>query len=231
MFVWIHTIWICNRKNLLLSFHDFIFHHPSPIILLFWSCHLCYLYLPYFFNLMTSFPLSMLRTVGILLEIHAISRLPLLIVRGTLDGDFSAPEVARLFDWWERGCLLSPNPDVIYLLPFLLLPSTCFNMSQLMGMMPIERSETSVETFSSNISVAKHVTISLTLDYVLYMWWFSGNIIALKYFRSCTRYSLTSGFQIDMPFDSCSIAYLWENTWSPSKSLGFMVSESKIPSI
>ena len=40
MFGWIHTIWVWNGKTLLLSFHDFIFPHPSPIILLLRLCHL-----------------------------------------------------------------------------------------------------------------------------------------------------------------------------------------------
>ena len=70
-FGWLNTIWIWNRKTLLLPFHDFIFPHPSPIILLIWSCHLCCIYFPLFFNIITYYPLYTLRPVGILLVFHA----------------------------------------------------------------------------------------------------------------------------------------------------------------
>ena len=55
-FGWIHTIWIWNRKTLLLSFHGFIFPHTSPIILLLCSCHLCCIDFSFFIYLPT--PLS-----------------------------------------------------------------------------------------------------------------------------------------------------------------------------
>ena len=48
-FSWLHTIWICKSMTLLLSFHEFIFPHNSPIIWLFWSCHICCLYFSFFF--------------------------------------------------------------------------------------------------------------------------------------------------------------------------------------
>ena len=131
---------------------------------------------PSFFTLTTSSPLSVLSTVGLLLELHAIRSFPLSLVGLTLDGYFSAPEVARCFYWWERVCLLSPTPDVICLLPFLLLPSTCFNMSRFMGAMSIELSETSVESSSPDIPVTKYVAISWTPAFVLCVWCFNGNI-------------------------------------------------------
>ena len=124
---------------------------------------------------------------------------------------------------------MSPNPDFFCLLPFLLLPPTCFIISRLMGEMSIERIETSVEASSSDLPVANHVAIYWTPDYVLCVWCFNRNINYLQYFRICTRSSLTSGFQMETPFDILSIDYLWETTGSLSKYLVFMVSESKKP--
>ena len=49
-FGWLHTIWICNRKTLLLSFHDCFFPHPSSIVWLIWSCHLLCLGFSFFFQ-------------------------------------------------------------------------------------------------------------------------------------------------------------------------------------
>ena len=48
------------------------------------------------------------------------------------------------------------------MLTFLLLTSTCFNISRLIGTMPIEKSETRVEAPSSDIPVSDHVAISWT---------------------------------------------------------------------
>ena len=72
LFGWLQTIWIWNSKTLLLSFHDFILPHPSPIILLIWSCHLLCLDFSFFSNLMTYSPLSMFLPVGILLVFHTL---------------------------------------------------------------------------------------------------------------------------------------------------------------
>ena len=47
-FGWLHTIWICNRKTSLLSFHDCILPHPSPMIWLLCSWHLFCLDYPLF---------------------------------------------------------------------------------------------------------------------------------------------------------------------------------------
>ena len=110
---------------------------------------------------------------------------------------------------------MSSTPDVICMLPFILIPSTCFNMSRLMGAMSIELSETSVETYSSDIPVAEHVTIYWTTASVLCVWCFNRNINPSHYFRICTRSSLTSEFQMDLPFDSFSISDLWETIGSP----------------
>ena len=71
-FGWLHTIWIWNSNTLLLSFHDFIWPHPSPIILLICSWHLWCLDFSFFSNLMNYSPLSMLRPVGILLVLHTL---------------------------------------------------------------------------------------------------------------------------------------------------------------
>ena len=171
----------------------------------------------------------MLRPVGISLELHDIRSCHLSLVGWTIDRYFLAPEVDRRFDWWERGCILSPTPNVICVLPFLFLPWTCFNMSQLMSVIPIERSETRAETSSYDIPVAKHVAISCTPDYVLCVWCFNEDISYSQYFWSCTRSSLNIEFHMELPFDSCYIADYWEMIVSPSKSLGFMVSESKNP--
>ena len=40
-FGWIHTIWVWYGKTSLLLFCDFIFPHPSPIIWILYSFHLC----------------------------------------------------------------------------------------------------------------------------------------------------------------------------------------------
>ena len=98
-FGWLHTIFIWNRKNPLLSFDDFIFPHTSPIIWLLFSFHLFCLNFSFFFNLMSSYPLSMLCTVGVLLELNDISNFPLSLVGWNIGGYFSAQEVARRFDW------------------------------------------------------------------------------------------------------------------------------------
>ena len=96
---WLHTIWIFNINTSLLLFHDFIFPHTSLIIWLLFSCHLCCPYFSLFFSIITSFPISMLFPVIILLELHDISSWPLSLVGWTLDIDFPAPEVDHRFDW------------------------------------------------------------------------------------------------------------------------------------
>ena len=161
----------------------------------------------------------MLHIFGILLELHAIRSCPLSLVGWALGGDFLAPEVARRFDWWERGCLLSPTSDVICLLPVLLPPSTFFNMSRLTVEMSIERIETSVEAYSSDIPVAENVVISWTPDYVLCVRCFNRNINYSRCFCRCTGSSLTSELHMELPFYSLSIAGLWgelvpcQNLW------------------
>ena len=62
------------------------------------------------------------------------------------------------------------NPDVICLLPFIFIPSTCFKMSQLMGEILIECSKTRVEAHFSDLPVADHVAIYWILTSVLCVW-------------------------------------------------------------
>ena len=81
---------------------------------------------------MTFLPLSVLFYLRILVKLHAIRRFLLSLVGRTLDRGFSAPELAHRFDWQERGCILSPTPDVICMLHFLFLTLTYFKTSQFM---------------------------------------------------------------------------------------------------
>ena len=92
-----------------------------------------------------------------------------------------------------------------------------------MGGISIERSETSVEASSSGLPVAYHVAIYWTQAYMLCVWCFNGNINSSWYSWSCTRSSLTPEFQMELPFDSCSIYYLWETIGPPSKALVFIM--------
>ena len=73
---------------------------------------------------MTSSPLSMIHYFGTLVEIHAIRRCHLSIVGWNLDSNFTEPDIDRHFYWLERLFILSPTPGVIFMLPFILLPST-----------------------------------------------------------------------------------------------------------
>ena len=142
----------------------------------------------YLFSLITSSLLCMLRYLDILVELHSIRVRTLPLFCWTIDGGLSAPELDRCFYWREIGYLFSLTTYVICLLPFILIPSTCFNMSRFIGAMSIERSETSVEASYSNLPFAEHVAISWTPDYVLFVWCFNGNINSSKYVQSCTRY-------------------------------------------
>ena len=122
---------------------------------------------------------------------------------------FSATEVAPRFYWIERDCLFSSTPNFTCLLPFLLIPSCCFNLSHFMGAISIEKSETRVEAYSSGIRVVEHVAISWTPASILCVWCFNENKNYSHYFLICTKSSLTSKFHMDIPFDSFFIAYLW----------------------
>ena len=86
-----------------------------------------------------------------------------------------------------------------------------FNMSRLMGVISIERGETSVGASSSDTPVANHVAIYWNPASVICVWCFNGNINSSQYFWSCTRSSLTSEFHMEIPFDSCYIADSWGN--------------------
>ena len=173
------------------------------------------------------FPLSVLRSVGILVKLYATRVFPFSLVGWTIDIGFSAPYLARRFYWWKIFCLLSLTTDIIYMLPFLFLPLYWFKMSQLMGKILIEFIETRVEAYFSNITVANHVTTSWTLDYVRCVSCFNGNINYSRLFGGWKRSSLTTWLHVELSFDRFSIAYLIETIGSPSKSLIFMVSESK----
>ena len=154
----------------------------------------------------------MLRPFGVLLELHDIRRFPMSLFAWILDKYFSAPDVDLHFYWRERGCLLSPTPDVImsYACYPLYFSSIFFNMSRLMGAMSIEWSETRVEASSSDIPVAKNVAISWTPDYMLSLWCFNGNINYSQYFQSCTRSSLTSEFYIELRFYIFPLLIFWK---------------------
>ena len=62
-------------------------------------------------------------------------------------------------------------PVTIYISSF-----NFFNMSQLMGAISIEQSETSVEASYYDLPVAEHVAIFWTPTYVLCVWFSNGNI-------------------------------------------------------
>ena len=96
-----------------------------------------------------------------------------------------------------------------------------------MGAMLIECIETRVESSSSDLPVANHVTIYWTPDSVIYVWCFNRNINSSQYFWSYARVLLTDEIHMELTFDRCSIVYLCDTIGSPSKSLGFMVSEVK----
>ena len=183
--------------------------------------------MPSFFIQMTSLPLYMLISVGILVELYATRGFHLSLVEWTFDIGVSAPYLARCFDWWERFFLLSLTPDIIYMLPFLFLFSTWFKMSQLMGKILIEFIEIRVEASYSDIPVANHVTTSWTLDYVRCVSCFNGNINYSRNLRSWKMSSLTTWLHVELPFDRLSIAYLIETIGSPSTFLIFILNESK----
>ena len=96
-----------------------------------------------------------------------------------------------------------------------------------MGVLFIECNETRVEESSSDIPVAKNVAISWTPDSVLCVWCFNGNINYSQYFWRCTRSLLTTELYMELSFDRKYIIYLWEMIGSLSKSMEFMVNESK----
>ena len=98
-FFFMHTLWFCNRNTLLLFFYDYILLNPSPIIWLLHLCHLCCINSDFLFSLMVSSPLSMLHSVGILVKIHAIRRLPMSLFGWILEGHFPDPYIVRRFYW------------------------------------------------------------------------------------------------------------------------------------
>ena len=100
-------------------------------------------------------------------------------------------------------------------------------MSQLISKILIEFIETRVEAYYFDIPVANHVAISWILAYVLCVSCFNGNINYPRYFRKFTRSSLPTGNHTELHFDDLFIDDLIEMIGSPSKSLIFMVSESK----
>ena len=150
----------------------------------------------YFFSIMTFLPLSVLFYLRILVKLHAIRRFLLSLVGRTLDRGFSAPELAHRFDWQERGCILSPTPDVICMLHFLFLTLTYFKTSQFMVCNVYQMQLNKGWIIISYIIFYKHVATSWTPAYVLYVWCFNGNINSSWYFWSFTRSYLTIELQM-----------------------------------
>ena len=93
--------------------------------------------MPSLFNQMTSLTLCMLHSVGILVEPYSIRRYSLPLVLWALDSGLPVTYIAFRLDWLERCYLLSLTPGVIFLLPFLFLPSTFLKMPGLMVAMSI----------------------------------------------------------------------------------------------
>ena len=176
---------------------------------------------------MTYSALYMLRSVDILVYIHAIRLCPLLLFWWTIDLGFTALYLNFRFDLLERGCLLSPNPDVICLSPFLFLTSNYFKISQLMGVMLIEQSKTRVEASYSDLPIANNIAIYWTPASVICIRCFNGNISSSQYFWICTRSYLTTELHTELSSDRRSIVNIWGEIGLPSKQLGFMVSESQ----
>ena len=129
----------------------------------------------------------MFHNVGILVELHSIRIPPLSLVGGNLDTDFSSPELACRIDLQEIVCLLFLPPYLIRMLPFLLLTLTYLKISRLVGAISIKCIETRVKASSYDLTIANHVAIYWTEDYVLYVGCFNGNISSFQYFLVCTR--------------------------------------------
>ena len=140
-----------------------------------------------------------------------------------LGGIFSTRGFSLL--WLMRKRLHIFTNSWFNMLVTLSIPS--FNMSRLMGAISIEQSKTRVDASSSDIPFAEHVAIYWTPASVLRVWCFNGDINSSHCFWTCTSSSLTSEFQMEIPFDSFSIADLWEMIGSSSKYLGFVVIEPK----
>ena len=141
------------------------------------SAHVTFyvLFFPSFFNIITSFPLSMSRTVGILLEIHATRIFPLSFFGWEIDGDFQHQRLIDDFIDEKEAAYRHRLPMSYACYPFSSFLKM-FNISRLMGAMSIERSETRVEAYYSYITVSDHIAISCNTDYVLCVWCFNGNI-------------------------------------------------------
>ena len=172
----LHTIWVCYGKTLFLSFCGFIFHNTSPIIWLMQSCHLFCINSALFIysnEIIPPLNVALCWDIG-----RTIWCQVLLLVTCWMKywRCFPAPYISCRFDWQERGLLLYQTPYIICMLPLLLIPSTCFKISRLMGSMLIEFIKKKVESYSSFLPVAENVVMSWTLAYVICVWWFNGNI-------------------------------------------------------
>ena len=212
LFCWFHTIWFWNGNTSLLSCHDFILLHPSPIIWLLRSFHLDY---AFFFQ-----------TNDLLPHIHVV--LCWYIGRTTCYKALTLVNFRMNSLLWfpsNRSCLLLwPTRNRLSLvanswcrmtLTLYYHSSNLFQMSHLMGSIYIGCIETRVEAFSSDLPDAEHIATSCMLYYVLCVWYFNRNTNYQQYFWRFTRSSLTNELQIYLTFDRCSIFDLWEMIGSP----------------
>ena len=98
-------IWLAShyrnleQQDLVVIFHEFIFPHPSPIILLLFSCHLLCLDFSFFFTLITYLPLSMLRLVGILLVLYTLLKCIRFGVQAAVDNTIEETNATSIFDF------------------------------------------------------------------------------------------------------------------------------------
>ena len=136
-----------------------------------------------------------------------------------IDSSFPDPELSHRFDLQESVWLFSMTPDFICMLPYIFLPSSCFKMSQLMGAMFIECSETRVEASYSGLPVTEHVEISWTPDSVIHVWCFNFRINSLQYCWSWKMSSLSTELHMGLPFDRWSIADFGGKSWITVKIL------------
>ena len=135
---------------------------------------------------MTSLPLLMLYSVGVLVELHDISLCALSLFRWTLDRILLPPEFARRFDWQERCCLLLQTPDAIWLLHFILIPSTFTKFHVRRMQCQYNAVKQILKKSSYDLPIADHVEMYWTPDPMLSVWCLNGNINDSQYFWSYT---------------------------------------------
>ena len=158
-FFWIHTIWGWNGKTSFLSFHDFIFHNPSPIIWLLRLCHLFCFGRDFFIYSNEPLPPLHVSLYWYICRTACFQDMTLVMCWMNSWRTFPSTIYFSLL-WFNRKRLpIFLTPDVICLLYLLFLPWNCFKMSRLMDSMSIECNETRISSSSYDILVAKHVTI------------------------------------------------------------------------